>query len=113
MIQSYGGGGFRIAGTVYTGSVVVFAEETVAWTVDDPARIGWPDLASHLEGTAAGSILLIGCGTEFAPPPVGFREAVREAGLALEWRDTGAACRTFNVLLIEERAAIAALIAVE
>ncbi|MBI1985608.1 MAG: Mth938-like domain-containing protein, partial [Rhodospirillales bacterium] len=43
----------------------------------------------------------------------GLREDLKQAGLVLEWMDTGAACRTFNVLLAEERACAAALIAVE
>ncbi len=44
---------------------------------------------------------------------MGLKDGVRELGLVLEWMDTGAACRTFNVLLAEERAVAAALIAVE
>jgi uncharacterized protein len=40
------------------------------------------------------------------------RAAVRARGLALEWMDTGAACRTFNVLLAEGRPVAAALLAV-
>ncbi|PPR68246.1 MAG: hypothetical protein CFH02_01041, partial [Alphaproteobacteria bacterium MarineAlpha3_Bin1] len=41
------------------------------------------------------------------------RAGLREWGIVLEWMDTGAACRTFNVLLSEERACAAALIAVD
>ncbi len=36
----------------------------------------------------------------------------RELDLAADFMDTGAACRTFNVLLAEDRRAAAALIAV-
>ena len=39
LIQSYGGGGFRIAGRDYTGSVLVQAERTLAWPVSDAAAI--------------------------------------------------------------------------
>ena len=58
-------------------------------------------------------ILVIGCGASFQAPPKGLREDLREWGVVLEWMDTGAACRTFNVLLAEERASAAALIAVD
>jgi uncharacterized protein len=46
-----------------------------------------------------------------APPP-DLRVELKARGISLEWMDTGAACRTFNVLLTEEREAVAALIAV-
>jgi uncharacterized protein len=59
------------------------------------------------------ALLVIGCGAAFQPPPPGLRDALRAAGAALEWMDTGAACRTFNVLLAEDRGAAAALIAVD
>ena len=58
-------------------------------------------------------ILVIGCGAHFLPPTKGLRDDLRKAGIALEWMDTGAACRTFNVLLTEDRGAVAALIAVQ
>jgi uncharacterized protein len=58
-------------------------------------------------------ILLIGCGPKFSLPPKVLREELRVAGISMEWMDTGAACRTFNVLLSEERRVAAALIAVE
>ena len=39
--------------------------------------------------------------------------ALREAGIGVEWMDTGAACRTFNVLLLDDRDVAAALVAVD
>ena len=58
-------------------------------------------------------ILIIGCGEQFTAPPENLRVILKDYGINLEWMDTGAACRTFNVLLIEERDAAAALIAVD
>ena len=52
-------------------------------------------------------------GPAFLPSPKGLRESLKDRGLVLEWMDTGAACRTFNVLLAEDRHCAAALIAVE
>lgn len=57
-------------------------------------------------------LLLIGCGPAFAPEPPGLRAGLRDFGVGLEWMDTGAACRTYNVLLTEGRRVAAALIAV-
>jgi uncharacterized protein len=58
-------------------------------------------------------ILLIGCGPTFCAVPKGLRADIKAAGMVLEWMDTGAACRTFNVLVAEERRVCAALIAVD
>ena len=90
----------------------MFAECTVAWPVGEAADITFNSLAEAV-GAADVDILIIGCGAAFEPPPKGLRGGLKEEGVALEWMDTGAACRTFNVLLAEDRAAAAALIAVE
>ncbi len=58
-------------------------------------------------------ILLIGCGSKFYPPPIILRNDLKNIGTTLEWMDTGAACRTFNVLLAESRNVVSALIAVK
>ena len=58
-------------------------------------------------------ILLIGSGKELRPIPKPLRAALREAGISADPMATGAAVRTFNVLLAEDRAVAAALIAVD
>ena len=58
-------------------------------------------------------ILLIGCGQGAAMISPALRQALRAAGAVIDAMDTGAACRTYNVLLAEERRVAAALIAVE
>jgi len=112
-IQSYGDGRFRVAGQVYEGSILVLAETTQSWSVTEADAVTAESLAPVIAEGAAVDLLVVGCGAAFAPPPKGLREALREHGLALEWMDTGAACRTFDVLLTEGRAVAAALIAVE
>lgn len=78
----------------------------------EAAEVTAATLQAVRDAEEATDILLAGCGPRFVPPPEGLREAIREMGLSLEWMDTGAACRTFNVLLAEERPVAAALIAV-
>ncbi|MCH7865350.1 MAG: Mth938-like domain-containing protein [Proteobacteria bacterium] len=113
LIQSYGGGRFRIAGQVHQGSVLVFPERTLPWPVTGIDGITLDSLADVTASGQAADILIIGCGPAFLPVPKGLREGLKAAAVALEWMDTGAACRTFNVLLAEDRACAAALIAVE
>lgn len=114
LIQSYGGGGFRIAGVDWRGSVLVAADRTIAWPVDGPQEIdaaAIEPLIGHVAGS--GVVLLVGTGRSLVPLEADLRTALRRQGIGLEVMDTGAACRTFNVLLAEERQVFAALIAVD
>ncbi len=113
LIQSYGDGRFRIAGKLHEGSVLVLPGETLSWPVTEVAGITFDSLNPLIQEDHGAEILLIGCGPRFVLEPPSLRDALRAAGLVLEWMDTGAACRTFNVLLAEERPAAAALVAVE
>lgn len=113
VIQKYGDGGFKIAGVAFKSSVLVMAETSVIWPVEQAADITIDSLAPLFEGTDNPGILLIGCGARFMAPPKDLRLALKEKGVVLEWMDTGAACRTFNVLLTEERRVVAALIGVD
>ena len=55
-------------------------------------------------------LLLIGCGARFAMVGPDVRRALKKEQISIESMDTGAACRTYNVLLGEDRRVGAALI---
>jgi uncharacterized protein len=112
IIQGYGDGGFRIAGQGYIGSVIVTALETSAWDVTTIDNIDIDNLLAALKRVPDLTVLLLGTGPTMVPPAPELRTRLREAGIGLEFMDTGAACRTFNVLLAEERLAGAALISI-
>jgi uncharacterized protein len=116
LIQQYGDGGFRIAGIDYVGSVLIEAEQTHSWSITDPAAITLQDLTPIVNTTDArpadGCVLLLGTGKDPATVDKSLRNDLRRLGIGLEVMGTGAACRTFNVLLAEDRAVMAALIAV-
>jgi uncharacterized protein len=113
LIESYGGGGFRVAGVRHSGSVLIFRAETLAWPVANPTAISVLTLQPVLQRADRARILIIGSGRSFSPRPPALNSELRTAGIQLEWMDTGAACRTYNVLMLEERDVAAALIAVE
>jgi uncharacterized protein len=113
LIHAYGDGRFKVTGEVYEGSVLVFPERTDPWPVTQSADITLESLDSVVAEKDAVDILLIGCGPSFQAIPKGLRAGLKEHGIVLEWMDTGAACRTFNVLVAEERRVAAAIIAVE
>ena len=112
LIEAYGDGGFVIAGVRHKGSVIVLSERTLAWAATVAADVTEFAIAPLFEESVSAEILVIGCGPRFAPAPALLRAALKSRGIALEWMATGAACRTFNVLLAEGRPVAAALIAV-
>ena len=57
--------------------------------------------------------MLFGTGARQVLPGAEVRRAFADVHIALEAMDTGAACRTYNVLLAEGRPVGAALIAVD
>jgi uncharacterized protein len=109
-IESYGPGRFTVSGVVHRGSILVFSDRTEAWPVAVFADLTAEDLRAAMADTGVDFILL-GCGPKAQFPARAVRDAARAAGVALEPMDTGAACRTFNVLILEERRVAAALIA--
>jgi uncharacterized protein len=106
VVERYGPAGFRIAGTVHPGPVLVFPERTVEWAPAELSETGLAPVA------AAGGVelLLIGLGRRMHPIAADLRAALRALGIAVEAMDTGAACRTYNVLLAEDRRVAAALL---
>jgi uncharacterized protein len=111
VIQGYQEGGFRIAGVRHEGSVLVLPDRTLAWPVSGLDQVTVESLGPIRAAEPAVEILLLGCGRCFAMASAELRQALREEGIGLEPMDTPAACRTYNVLLAEERRVAAALIA--
>ncbi|MEX2649096.1 MAG: Mth938-like domain-containing protein [Alphaproteobacteria bacterium] len=112
VIEAYGGGRFRIAGRVHEGSVLILPDKAIAWPVASLEAVSRASLAEVFERAQMLDILLLGTGAQLAMVDLGLRAAFIEARIALEVMATGAACRTFNVLLAEDRRVGAALIAV-
>jgi uncharacterized protein len=112
LINAYGGGGFRIGGVRYEGSVIVLGEAVAAWPVADLGSVCLEGLAAVVGAEPAVEVLLLGCGERAGRLPSALRDGLRREGIAVDAMDTGAACRTFNVLLQEDRRVAAALIAV-
>lgn len=112
VIDGYGGHGFRISRERFEGPVIVFPDRVVVWTVADATSLTADDFAAVTAAAPPVEILLVGCGPRAVLIPGAVRRAVRERGPVMEPMDTGAACRTYNVLLAEERRVAAALIPV-
>lgn len=112
VIDAYGDGGFRITGVAWREPVLIFPDRVEPWPVRQMADLSEAAFERVIANQPAIELLLIGCGPMIAAVPSALRAAVRARGLKLEALDTGAACRTYNLLMIEGRSVAAALIPV-
>lgn len=112
-IEAYGNGGFRFAGMSHRGSILCLPSGVHGWAPADPLALTVDDLAAVLAEAGDIEILLVGTGRELKPLPRALREALRQSGISSDSMSTGAAVRTYNVLLAEDRAVAAVLIAVK
>ena len=113
VIQAYGGGGFRITGARHEGAVLVLPEKTLSWPLAAPPAIDAESLVALRDTEAGVELLLIGTGARMARIEAELRRTVKSWGIVLDAMDTGAACRTYNVLMLEERRVAAALLPVD
>ena len=111
-IEGYGAGRFRISGVVHEGPVLVLRDRTLPWSVADVANLTPDSLAPVIE-VGGVAVLLLGCGRRMALVPAAVRDRLRAAGIVIDPMDTGGACRTYNVLLAEDRQVSAALMPVD
>lgn len=112
LIEAYGEGGFRVSAQRYETSVLVLPQQTLPWPVREWEAVQPEDFAPILHTEPAPEMLIIGCGTDFRMIPRSLKQLFRQRGIAVEAMDTGAACRTYNVLMAEGRRVAAALVAV-
>ncbi|HUA52100.1 MAG TPA: Mth938-like domain-containing protein [Candidatus Sulfotelmatobacter sp.] len=111
-IEGYGAGRFRVSGVVHQGAVLVLRTRTLPWPVASLADVTADSLAPVIEAGDV-AVLLLGCGPRMAMVPAALRDRLRAAGVVVEPMDTGGACRTYNVLLAEDRLVAAALLPIE
>jgi uncharacterized protein len=112
-IDGYGNGGFRFAGMSHRGSMLCLPTGMHKWDVGSPAEITLESLQPVLDAADQIDVLLVGLGKDIAGFPKSIREALRERKIIVEAIATGGAVRTYNILLGEDRAVGAALIAVD
>ena len=113
IIQSYGDGKFPSSEKQYDHSVLLLPEQIIPWAPNDVNNLNLNDFEEVLNVEPLVELLLLGCGKTTCFVPSELREELNEKGVALEPMDTGAACRTYNVLLGEDRRVAAALILVD
>ncbi|MFY9786515.1 MAG: MTH938/NDUFAF3 family protein [Pseudolabrys sp.] len=111
-IDAYGKGGFRFAGMSHRGSLLCFPDGIWAWPITDLAELNEAALRAAFERADGLDFFLIGAGRDPWALPEDLRQKFREVLLSVDAMATGAAVRTYNILLAENRRVGAGLIAV-
>ena len=109
LIRAYGNGELRVNEHVYRGGVILSAATVIAdanvQNLDDLLALGL-SRALALEP----ELVLLGTGARQIFPAPSFGAQFLRAGIGFEVMDTSAACRTFNVLVGEQRRVAAILL---
>ncbi len=112
-IEAYGNGGFRFADMSHRGSILCLPSGIHGWEPVDAQALTVDDFGKLFAEATGIEILLVGMGSDLRPLPTKLRSELKAAGISSDPMSTGAAVRTYNVLLAEDRAVAAALIAVD
>jgi uncharacterized protein len=111
-IDAYGDGGFRFGGMSHRGSLLCFPDGIWAWPVGDAKQLNEDALAGVFDRARTLDFFLIGAGRDPWLMPDALRQRFRDLSLSVDTMPTGAAVRTYNILLAENRRVGAGLIAV-
>lgn len=111
IIQGYGAGLFRISSLVHHHSIIVLPLRTIPWAPTAVDEVDERSLAPVLDAAEQLDILLLGTGNRIQQTGMAVFDICRARAIAIEVMDTGAACRTYNLLAGEQRRVAAALIA--
>ena len=109
VIQGDSGGQFKISCVAHDGAVRVTPEQTENWDFEGSVQ----DLnVSNFDYVSNFDIVLLGTGKAMTLLPSELRQSLKDQGISVDVMDTGAACRTYNVLVAEGRNVCALLLSV-
>src|SRR5271167_4000763 len=111
-VTAYGNGGFRFAEMSHRGSILCLPSGVYAWSATSAETLDENDFDFLLNLVEAPITVLLGTGEKQLWPKPEIYSAFAKAGIGIEPMSTGAAARTYNILIAEKRPIAAALIAV-
>jgi uncharacterized protein len=111
-IDAYGDGGFRFADMSHRGSLLCFPDGIWAWPVTDVTELSEAALSAAFDRAESLDFFIIGAGRDPWALPAAVRQRFNAVSLSVDCMTTGAAVRTYNILLAENRRVGAGLIAV-
>ncbi len=111
-VDAYGEGGFRLAGQRFEGSVLITPRGLFPWPVRSIGEASAASFAPVLEASSEFDFLIVGSGDETAFLLAAVRRYLESKTIFPDVMATGPACRTYNLMLSENRRVAAAIIAV-
>lgn len=112
VITGYGPGLIRVNDEAFSTPIIVWPDRVESWDVSAEAGLTADSFGFLAKDQSGLEVLLIGTGQIMTFMPPSLREQIRAMGPVPDIMDTGAACRTYNVLLAEGRPIAAALLPV-
>ncbi len=113
IIQAYKSGTFKISGESYGGAIIVTPEACHNWPCEAAfEHLKIKDFAPVIEKSEEIDVFLFGTGNHIQFLPKALKTELKQNGVHVEVMDTGAACRTYNVLMAEGRRVMALLMSV-
>lgn len=109
IIQSYSENGFRVSGKNFDSAVIVSPNITQSFGVSQFSELKETDFDSIVDAKNDIDVLLVGTGQSMAFLPANIQAYLNKNEIYPDMMDTGAACRTFNVLVAEGRRVTALL----
>jgi len=113
LISHYGIGDIGVNGQAYAGSLIITPNQLAEdWYSGEVANLSMADFEPlfALQQEPPTEIIVLGTGTEHVFPPMQLMAELHAKGVALEVMNTRAACRTYSVLVSEQRPVAAALL---
>ena len=108
-LSAYSSDSVTVNETVYRDSLLLTASELRSpWPVSDLEQLDAASLAPVFD--LAPEVVLLGTGMQQRFPGARVFALFGERGIGLEVMDNGALCRTFNILIAEDRAVAAAIL---
>ena len=106
-ITAYEAGSIKINDEIIDTAVIISVDGFRPWLAQSVETLTEELLSMALEDRP--DILILGTGERQCFPSPQLMKPVAEAGTGLEVMDTAAACRTYNILMSEDRHVVAAL----
>lgn len=111
-IDAYGDGGFRFADMSHRGSLLALPSGIHGWQMTEDEKLTVEKLEKVIADAGDIEVLLLGMGHNLRPIPPDVKAMLKSHKIASDPMSTGAAVRTYNIMMAEQRAVAAALIAV-
>lgn len=109
IIRSYSPGEIKLRGEIIRSNLIISQDKVIPdWDPPSIEQLSIADFAPALEQKP--EIILFGTGRLQKFPGISLLTEIMRSGTAIEVMETGAACRTYNVLISEFRSVVAALL---